>query len=209
MIKKWKKMAPADRIRAQVACVALMLAFYSPLYFYSSGKLFEVDRMLSRRKDRIEKRTSMDQLDGGGVSVRTMENRIAKVETQIEAEWELLNTLDSGFVPMDSVEKQQELMLELSRLAARSGVQLLSVGRRGHSALQPYIDSSSGRPLLDIKAIAQYGQLIYFLNGLPELSFHVAVLNVKIDSSDPKAGRRGEAEPLSGGRLYIQLELSI
>lgn len=213
MIDAWRKMATADRRRVQVLIGCALIAVYAPVYLLSSKDLFQSKKDLNRLKDRFEKRTSLVDMEGGGISTKIIERRIEKVEERLKVVSNTIKELDVGFAPVDSSEVQQELKLEISTLADRSGIELLSVSRRGsHSEEQfstkVFLDKVSGRPLLDVKAKADFGQLLRFLTDLRELSYHVSVMNIKISTLKSIGGSDVQIKATDSS-LYINLILSL
>lgn len=211
MINKWKKMSRSERTRAQVFMVALLLAGYAPLFMFGKKQLDSDVKMLNRRLNRIETRTSMKEFGGDGPSIQSLKNRIKKVQKQIDEADELFGEVDSGYAAMDSAEQQQLLRVELSNLAEYSGVQLLSVARK-NTGDGIYIDPITNRPVLLLKAQAPFERLNGFLKGLEKLSYHVCVMNVTVSTTDPdeSSRRRGNASKSNAGAgLFLQLQLSI
>lgn len=215
MLEKWRKMSPGDRLRVQILILFGLVAVYAPFYVGSSGRLFEAEKMLSRRKDRIEKRASLGKIAGGGPNLRTMENRIGQVEEQLKEVSAAFGKLDARFAPVDSDEVQQKLMLDLSTLAERTGVDLVSISRRGISpegkatTANAPVDRALGRPLIDVTAKARFGALFNFLNELETLPFHVCVVNLKLYTKDPKNERGSAQGDTSAGELHVQLLMTL
>lgn len=212
MIARWRTMPRGDRLRVQALIAFGLVAVYAPFCLQSSNRLFEAEKMLHRRRDRIEKRAQVGDL-GGGPNLRTVQNRLAQVEAELAEEARRHGELDARFVPVDSVEAQQQLLLEISTLAERTGFRLVSITRKGtvpegRAAGALPVDRTLGRPLLEIEARARFLALYEFLGGLAGLSHHAAATNLKLSVRDPKAERGREAEA-SSGQLYVQLQLSL
>ena len=215
MIKKWKNMSGTDRLRIQILLLFGMVALYAPIYLQSSDQLFDAEKLVNRRKDRIEKRTSLDAVSIDGPNARILRNRIAEAEEQLAALAEESKTLEARFAPVDSNEIQQRIMLAISTLAERSGVRLVALSRQnapsasvrapGNSA----VARAQGRPLLDVTARARFDSLFHFLNALETLPYHVCVMNLKLYTSDPKAQRGARTESVPDGSLHVQLVMSL
>lgn len=214
MLKKWQKLSKQDKLKYQFVAIFLIIAIYALIYLLStSGNYFESKKLLSRKQDRIEKRTKIGDLAGGGLNPKIVAKQIAKIDKEIEALSGTFDELDTGFAPIDSAETQQQLMLEISTLAKRTGVDLLSVARKGFRVDEDItfapLDKELGRPLLVITANAEYVPLLEFLRGLKDLSFYVSVMNFKVYSRHLKNDRHRRNEDIPAGSLYTSLEVSM
>nr|WP_319393865.1 hypothetical protein [uncultured Desulfobacter sp.] len=211
MIERWRKMSPGERLRAQIVFAFLMLGVYG-LVFYpiSRKKLDHAEQMLHRRQDRIDKRANIDNLSSKGLNPKVIQKKIDEARKKFKALSQDFDELDTGFAPVDSADVKRQLMLEISTLADRTGVNLVSVVQKGVSLTDEgtsvYLDPQVKRPLLDISAQAKFWDLIDFLNGLKELSFYVSVMNLKL-YADPPRGNNDDRLP--GGALYIYLQMSM
>jgi hypothetical protein len=214
MIEKWRNMPAGERLRFQLLVAFCLVGVYGlAIYPTSKDKYDRSVMLLNRIKNRAEIQTTVDEMDSGGLSARALENRIEKVGEQLKEVSETLAKLESGFAPVDSADKQQKLMLEISTLAERYGIKLLSISRKrsspkGQMTTKIPVDPVSGRPFLDVKARAEYGRLLNFLNELKDLSFHVSVMNLKLHDQDPSGDHRTEAD-VPSNELYVYLVLSI
>ncbi len=216
LITRWKKLAPGERLRVQVVIACVMIGMYGGVFFQISKKKYkESVNMLNRRQDRLVKRAGVDDLGSGGPAPKSLETQIEKVDRELAALKEGQDELDSGFFPLDSAEMRQQLMLEISALAERTGVELLSVARKGFTPEKILgeltVDPVLGRPLLELKANTDFGNLLDFLHGLKDLSFHVAVIKLNIYSRHLTAtkGRQDKAINLPPGAITVSLEMSI
>lgn len=213
-ITRWKKLTPGERLRAQAVIACVLIGMYVGVFYQISHKNYkESANMIHRRQDRIKKRADVGDL-GGGPSPQALRQQITKVDGELAALREGLEELDSGFVPLESTEMRQQLMLEISTLAERTGVQLLSVARKGFSPEkvlgQLTVDPVVGRPLLEVKANTDFGRLLDFLHGLKDLSFYVAVMKLNVYSRHLQDDRRGDqAKRLPPGAITVSLEMSI
>ncbi|MFG0250115.1 MAG: hypothetical protein ACF8OB_14600 [Phycisphaeraceae bacterium JB051] len=211
MINKWRNMSTADRRRTQILIGFLILAIYMPMYYISSDKLFEAQRMLNRRKDRIEKRINYKDIDTGGITVKAMQNRVDEVDKKIKQASQTLAQINSHFAPVESTDLQRQIMLEISAAAERTGAHLVAisprrVARGDDSITRANIDPVTGRPMLDLTLNARFGALLQFLNALNELSYHVAVMHVKLEA--PQLPRDRSATQVDPSLLQIQLIVS-
>ena len=211
MIKKWKTMSPADKLRMQLLIGFSVVGLYMPLYLMSSKRVFEAERMLSRRKDRMEKRADISKVGNDGLNSRTVSNNIKKADKEIVELQNLLKQSKKKFVPLNAVDEQQVLRLEFSTMAEDSGVQLISLARRGSNVKatqkHEYLDRETGRPVLQIEAHAAYGELLSFLQRFSELSFYVSVMNVKVYVNKPDFFKQSESA--ADNKLYVYMEVSI
>lgn len=213
MIGRWREMSPEQRFQAQIVFAFLLVGMYG-LVFYpiSHGRFEESKKMLHRRQDRIEKRAGFDEKKIGSFNPRAISAKIEKVDEQLKELSVAFDELDTGFAPLESSDVRQQLMLEISTLAERTGVELVSVSRkeisRGKEKAVVPVDPVLGRPLLVVTANARFGQLLDFLHGLKNLSFHVSVMNLKICSQHLK-GERGAEAHLPEGAIFVSLEMSM
>jgi hypothetical protein len=215
MISKWRKMQRAERLKYQGVIGFTLLAVYS-LVFYpqTHTRFFEAKKMLSRKLNRIETRAGTDDLAKiSGANPKVIEKKIEEVEARIQEIKSTSNELDAGFAPDDSSDMRQQLTLEISKLAERTGVEIVSVSRKGFSlkgeAPVAAIDPLLGRPLLVVTANASFDRLLNFLGGLKELSFYVSVMNLKVYSSDILENGVRKFKQVPAGGLYVSLEVSI
>jgi len=139
--------------------------------------------LLNRRRDRIAKRTV---LKGGIVDVnpRTLAGKLEQVEKDLERLSSEIMELDAGFASITSGEQRQHLLLEISNLVRKSGMELLAIAGKGASLNK--MERNLKRPLLKLTARCDYYQLLAFLDGLQGLSNNVAVMQIKLQIDDKK-----------------------
>ena len=206
MIDRWRKMSPGEKLRLQLVIAFLMLGMYSLIFYQARKKLDYAEKMLHRRQDRIEKRANIDKIGNNLLNPKTIEKKIKEAEQELKDLTSDFDELDTGFAPLDSSDVKRQLMLEISTLADRTSINLLSVSQKGVSLKggsdSAYLDPEIKRPLLDVRAHARFWNLIDFFNGLKELSFHVSVMNLKLYSDPP---RRNSRDKLPKGVLYVSL----
>lgn len=190
MINRWKKLTSGEKLRAQLVIGFLIVGLYG-LVFYplSSNKLTEAEKMLRRRSDRIEKRANIDNLGTDGLNTKVIQRKIEKTDKLIQEVYASFDELDTGFAPIESADVRQQLLLEISKLAERTNIEILSVLRKKLSLKDDpqavYVDPLLKRPILIIKLNAYYWNLLEFLQGLKDLSFYVSVMNIKLYSTPP------------------------
>lgn len=214
MLNRWKKLSAGERLRTQLVIACLLLGMYGGVFYpISNGKLTNAENMLHRRQDRIEKRTGVGDLGSGGPVPQTIVKKIEEAEKQLQDVRAAFDELDTGFAPVDSSEVRQQLLLEISTLAERTGVELLSVAGKGFSPEKelsvPVVDAALGRPLLAVTAHTDFTRLLDFLHGLKDLSFYVSVMKLKVSSRHLQEERRGSSAYVPPGALFIALEMSI
>lgn len=218
MIKKWQKLPPAERLKYQISMICFIIAGYTMIYlFFTHTPYFESKKMLHRKLNRIEVHGKVGEIDDSGMNPKVVEKKIARIDEEIAGMFGSENELDTGFAPVDSTDVHQQLMLEISTLAERTGVSLVSVERKGFRADEEMtfapLDKELGRPLLVITANTEFMPLLDFLKGLKDISFYVSVMNLKVYSRHMKKmrnGRRGESrEYLPPGAMFAQLEVSM
>ncbi len=222
MIAKWRKLPRTERLKYQAVFALLIFAFYSGLFFPRTFKrYFEASKMLHRKQDRIEKRTSLDDIGGDMLTTKTVQKKIDRVEQQIAEVESTFDELDTGFAPEDSSAMRQQLMLEVYKLAERTGLEIISAQRKGFSGgdgkkQTAVLDPVIGRPLLVITAQAPFDNLHKFLLGLKDLSFHMAVMKLNIYSGQTNLAtahgnqaKRFIRKNVPPGYLYVHMEASI
>ncbi|PHR27258.1 MAG: hypothetical protein COA36_09735 [Desulfotalea sp.] len=217
MLNKWRRLSSKERMQYKLVCLFLIAGLYG-LVFYPSAhaRYFESEKMLHRKLDRIKKRTSMVNIQNSGGNPKVIQRRIDKIDKKIAATIAEFDELDTGFAPIDSTEIQQLLLLEISKLAERTGLELISVAQKGYTrkgelSIAP-IDPILNRPLLMVIANGDYFTLLDFLHGLKDLSFYVSVMNLKMYTelnSEEKASMHMHSSELPPGTLTVALELSI
>ncbi|ABK98443.1 hypothetical protein [Pelobacter propionicus] len=214
-LARWKKLSAKERLRYQLLLIAALLGIYGGgFYPISKSRLAESEKMLHRRQDRIKKRAgAVDTVVGAASSPQAIAKRIETVDAELDSLRMEFDELDSGFAPVDSTETRQQLLLEISALAERSGVELTSVARKGFSPEKdlgtPAVDPAVGRPLLLITANTTYPYLLTFLYGLRDLSFYVSVMKVKMHSRHLDEEQRKSSTPLPSGLISVSIEMSI
>ena len=211
MIKRWKQLPPADRLKVQLVIGFILLGAYGAgLYPFTHRGLFESSKSIHRIKDRLEKRAKVDT-KSMNANPQVVQRKIDEVDRRLAEVNQSFNELDTGFAPVESAEVRQQLLLEITTLADRTGVTLLAVSRKGLSTedgmVAAPLDATVGRPLLVLTANSQFRQLVEFLKGLKDLSFYVSVMNMKLYSRqlEEQKGRL----PLADGTIYVALEMSM
>ena len=218
MITWWKKLSQGDRIRVLVVGLAMLGGAYQFVIYPATHEgLQESERMVKRRLDRIAKRTKPAMQTEA--NPRVLASRVKRLDKQLEEVTVALDELKAGFAPVEPGTEQQRLLLEISTLARRSGVELVSIGRQdtpttgvpvGGSHV-PTVDRRLGRPLLKLSARSGYWELLDFLDGLEGLSYQVSVMRLAIRShqwSGEERDREG-SKTAPPGALNLTLTLVI
>jgi hypothetical protein len=180
MIERWRKLSPREKLQAQIVLGCLLVGLYS-LYIYGVGarKYAESDMMLKRQLRQTQQRVRVENINSGP-DPRAISRKIEEVEKAIQEVTASFDELDTGFAPADSSEVRQQLMLEISTLAERTGFELLSVARKGGSH-----------------------------GGDEDLSFHASVMKLQVYTRDLKTQAGGDPLPAAPGALFVSLVLSI
>lgn len=217
MLNKWRALSAKERMQYKLVGLFLIAGLYGLLIYPSTHtRYFEAKKLLHRKLDRIEKRASMGEIKDSGGNPKVIQKKIDQLDKEIAITTGSFNELDTGFAPIDSTEVQQQLLLEVSKLAERTGIELISVAKKGYTkkgelSIAP-IDPVLGRPLLILIANSKYFPLLDFLHGLKDLSFYVSVMNLKIYtnlSREDMGAMRIDDRELPAGTLTVALELSI
>lgn len=201
MVSKWKALSPKEKLQYKIVLIFLIAGFYGLLFYPSThANFFEAKKMLNRKKNRVELHSKSVNLGDNTLSPKTIQKKIKKTELEIQKISTTFDELDTGFAPLESSVVQQQLLLEVTKLAERTGITLISVAKKGYTqksqkSISP-VDPVLGRPLLLVKASSSYFSFLEFLDGLKYLSFYVSVMNLNIHSG-------------SNGQLSLSLELSI
>lgn len=213
MLKQWRALSPGDRLRYQAVIGFLVLGIYGAVFYpVSHRKYFDAERMLSRRLNRIEARADISNIATQGGNPKILEKKIVETEEKLRQMEAQLQDLDVSFAPVDEAEVRQQMILEITSLAERTGFTLGSIVRKGFSPEagevgEVKVDPILGRPLLVIQADGSYGSLLAFLSGFKDLSFHTSVMRFSISSYHLKG--RSKTGNKGSGRLSVSLEVSI
>lgn len=237
MVEKWRKMTTGERLKVQIVIGFLVLGLYGRvLYPLTRNQFVESKSKISRIQDRIKKRADTEALTTSA-NPQTIKRQLEETEKKLQQIREGFNELDTGFAAVDSSDMRQQLLVEISTLAQRTGVELTSVarkglegksgsellgsGRRGQQTegdTAPLaMDPELGRPLLLVSAVGQYQPLVTFLRGLKELSFYVSPMRLRLYARHLKdagksAGLSLPPPPVGAeddGSLNVFLELSM
>jgi hypothetical protein len=213
MLERWRKLSPGEKLKVQIVLACLLVGLYSFYIYQVSVKSFaESEMMLNRRLRQTQTRAKIENLDSGP-NPQMIRRKIEEVEKEIEEVAASFDELDTGFAPVDSSDVRQQLMLEISTLAERTGVELLSVARKGVSprgdASLAIVDPKLGRPLLEVTANTQFSELLDFLEGLKDLSFYSSVMKLQVYSRHLKSVGGSDPLPAAPGALFVSMELSI
>lgn len=213
MLEKWRKHLKAEKLKYQCIVIAFIVVGYAIIYSTTSSALFEAETALSRKLNRIETRTEMEDFDIGNLNPKLVAKKVDEINRQLVEIREGRNELDSGFAAVDSTEDHQQLMLEISTLASRTGVEMLSIARKGFrsgdgGSFAP-VDPVLGRPLLELTANSQFGPLLDFFHGLKDMSYYVSVVNIKVYAHALKNNNASKVKDLPPGTMYISLQLTM
>ncbi len=206
--KWWKKIPAINRFQIQLIIVFGLIGGFAFLLAPVWQEYNMEKAHISRLRDRTSKRAAMRAVEKLSTATpKSLKKQIREAERELAELRGDANELDTGFLPVDSAETRQQLMLELSKLAERSEVRLLRVSRKGFhidkkgNPVVP-LDTELQRPILQVAAQGDFDQLLAFLDGLSELSFYVSAVRVSLYALVPKGGARD-------GTININLELCI
>ncbi len=206
--KWWKKFPATNRLQLQLIIVFGLIGGFGFLLAPVWQEYNMEKANISRLRNRTSTRAALkDMAKLSTATPKSIKKQIHDAEREIAELRGDANELDTGFLPVDSAETRQQLMLELSKLAERSEVHLLRVSRKGFylkkdgTPVVP-LDKELQRPILLVAADGDFDQLLAFLDGLSELSFYVSAVRVSLAAVVPKGGTRD-------GTISINLELCI
>ena len=130
MIGKWKSMSKKDRLLYKLFFIFLVFVVYSlAVYPRTKNRYDKADQFLSRKQDRIEKRAALPDIPDMP-SIKSLQKKIKKIDEQMKDYTIASEDLETGFAPLDSDQMRQQLLLEISNLAERSGIVLSSISRK-------------------------------------------------------------------------------
>jgi hypothetical protein len=214
MVERWRKFTPEQKLQAQVILAGLLVGLYFGVFYQvSRHSLTHEEMMLDRQRRQTQTQARIDNLGGQELSPQTIQRKIEVVQKELGEVTASFDELDTGFAPVDSSDVRQQLMLEISNLAARTGFELLSVvrkgGAQGGDAGLAIVDPTLGRPLLEVTANTRFTALLGFLEGLKDLSFYASVMKLQVYARDLHKQSDGAPLPAAPGALFVSLELSI
>ncbi len=206
--KWWKKFPATNRLQLQLIIVFGLIGGFAFLLAPVWQEYNMEKAKISRLRNRTSTRASMKEMAKLSTATpKSIKKQIRAAEQKLAELRGSTDELDTGFLPVDSAETRQQLMLELSKLAERSEVHLLRVSRKGFyikkdgTSVVP-LDTELQRPILQVAAQGDFDQLLAFLDGLSDLSFYVSAVNISLSALVPKGGARD-------GTISINLELCI
>lgn len=224
MKKWWAKFSRGDRLRILLVSLASLLAVYMLLIYPGTQKALQhAENMVNRQQDRIQKRTkSASQVQAEmQVNPRVLARQLEKIDQELEQLTAELDELKAGFIPLEAGNEQRRLLLlELSTLARKTGVELLAVASgtggagggvaKGAEALSATaVDRRLGRPVIKVSGRSGFWQLLDFLDGMENLSYQVAVVRLAIRSRHEQAGEGSKKDSSTApGALDLSLVLA-
>eukprot|EP01155_Anaeramoeba_flamelloides_P002119 Anaeramoba_flamelloidesa1057193_67.p2 GENE.a1057193_67~~a1057193_67.p2 ORF type:complete len:210 (-),score=13.28 a1057193_67:279-908(-) len=209
MLAKWKAMSKKDRLLYKLLFIFLIFIVYSVTVFPFTKKRYDrADQMLSRIENRLEVHGKLPEIPDLP-PLKTLEKKLAQMDEDIKKYSIAAEDLDTGFVPLNSDQMRQQLLLEISNLAERSRIDLTSLSRKKIYAntKDPGVDPEFGRPILLLEGKGGFWDLHKFLTGLEDLSFFTAVVRFRVFAFS--GDLRDFAKVKLDGVLNIYLEMTI
>jgi len=211
--KRWAKLSSKDRLRVIVVVGFTLLGLYGGLlYPLSYDELVNSENMLNRRKDRIARRTVLTTRTVD-VNPRTLAVKMKKIENNFEQMSEEILKLEAGFAPIASSERRQSLLLEISTLVRKSGMELLAIAGKAapqnSKDIATVVDHYLKRPLLKLTARCDYWELLDFLDGLKNLSANVAVMQIElhVESMEMEDDKKKQDSPSDLLQVFMMLAI--
>lgn len=168
------------------------------------SQMFETQKMANRKADRIEKR--LGNVDIPKLEEGISEDHLATLKATRGNQTRELRELAGTLLPLNDAGAREALKLELTQLAQTSMLRVSRLTtskntlRTHHQQLdgQALREHFANRPQFLFSLGGHYLNLITFLDALPELSYHIYVTDIALESV-----------PDSEGYLKIHLSLQI
>jgi DNA repair exonuclease SbcCD ATPase subunit len=206
MIKKFLNLPYADQNRLLIIISLLLLTGYFGLRYPTLNKAANFQHnMVSRQKDRIEKR--IVTVESSGIPIAKLSQQLDELEKNIAEKQQKLKEYGNRFASLEDASQIRQLKLEISRLAERFGLSIVRIGGNAPAttpnplkqevqhSLPEQTNNRYGRPLITFEAISDYAGLQQFLDGIRTLSNNVTVVQLEVkakiseDKGSPEARR--------------------
>ncbi len=191
-----------------VVCALAVAAYFGLHYPDLSKKVDHEENMINRRLNRME--TRLQTPPEPTTSPAVLQQNLAALDASLLETKARLAQLSARFVPLDKMDRFQNLRLEISNLAEENRLSIqritgLSENRNNNSSsgqgvrvLEDAANNRFGRPLLSLTARGQFGGIMRFLDQLDGLSHNVSVVRLSIAAIDPAdIDQRQPGQPLS------------
>jgi len=191
MFKKYQAMSSSDKTKFIVVIGILMCGLYFGLWYpvLSDEKAFQ-DNMVNRRLNRME--TRLKNVAEPTESASKLEKQLAALEENHESLRKQMEFLSGKFIPLDKPGRLKGVRLEVSQLAAQSGMdidQIRSAVSGDPQAAPPTTEiieleskNRFGRPLISLRAKSDYGGLMHFLQGLRNFPSNISVVRISLEA---------------------------
>lgn len=207
-----RKLSPREHLLILAACGIMIVLGYTFFRYRPAEKeikelIRETDKVAARRKE-------IDLPNDPSEELRRLEKEKREVEQALTLEREKLDALERTFAPVDALEILHGLQVEVSELAASSGLRIVenvpyvpkaaATARGAAPPLEgwsresrPLFHAADGtplkRPLRRIQLAGSYGGFKRFLRGLNRLSLRVTVVQYAVESARNSSTGSGEA----------------
>ncbi|MBL4613219.1 MAG: hypothetical protein JKY91_05690 [Emcibacter sp.] len=217
MWKKFQDMSRGEQNKILFILGLIVLAGYFGLRYPVINKdMKHQESMANRRADRLAKRVV--KIDDPKISTVRLGRQLVALDKSIQDKGTRLDVISRRFASLEDVKQIQELKLELSQLAERSGVYITSIGGNkfvtrendrsvGNKDSQQLLKDQSRnryeRPLTTMKSRTTYVGLMNFLEGLGTLSYNLTVvrLEISVDFDEKKQELQSGTQPLEVSML--------
>ncbi|WP_372832495.1 hypothetical protein [Pontibacterium sp.] len=201
---KYQALPERDRKMLWIFISCSLVAGYLFWAAATWAQMFETQKMANRKADRIEKR--LGNVDIPKLEEGISEAHLATLKTTLDSQTRELRNLASTLLPLNDAGAREALKLELTQLAQSSMLRVSRLTtskntlRSNHQHLdgQALREHFSNRPHFLFSLGGHYLNLITFLDALPELSYHIYVTDIALESV-----------PDSEGYLKIHLSLQM
>ncbi len=196
MWQKFKDLPRGEQNKILIIfCLLILAAYFGVRYPILNKDTKYQESMVYRRIDRISKR--IVQVDEPQVSTIRLNRQVKALDESIAQKKDRLNVLSRRFSSLDDIKQIQELKLELSQLADRTGLYVVNIGgefQKGNSQLRRLSNQDSKklikeqsnnryeRPLTTMRASTNYVGLMNFLDGLSTLSYNLTVVRMEVSA---------------------------
>ena len=217
MQRKTKKpLSESDKNKILIIFCAILAAGYIGVWYpQTSEEITFQENMINRRLDRIKNRVA-NIPEPAAAPVNLKRTLAALDESLVERRGRLLE-LEARFASLETPEELQALRLEVSRLAQESKVLIERMGgfapsssqETGVTSAEALARSASnrfGRPLMELRARADFGGLMRFLQRLGDLRHNVSVVRLGLKLAEPEPKSAPKSKP---GAPVLPLEIDL
>lgn len=215
MLKKYRQLSSGDKTKLLVVFGVLICGGYFGLWFPQlSEQADHQDSMLSRRLNRME--TRLKKVEEPSHSTNKLENQFNVLDENYKQLQNQMAFLSTRFTALDKPYLLKNMRLEVSQLAAKSGMdidQIRSAVSGDPQAAPPTAEiialeakNRFGRPLISLRAKSSYSGLMQFLQGLKNFSSNVSVVRLSLEANRLSQEEEQEEETTNSPQL-LDIEL--